>query len=205
MPSKVEPIEIFKQYVPNAAVAYCFELWKKHAFYLNIKQKRATKLGDYRYDPRDRSHTITVNADLNQYSFLVTYLHEVAHLTTQLQMGNKAEPHGSEWKSEFRKIALPMVSTEVFPLEIVIALQHYFKNPTASSCSDPALMRALHGFDTDSPATLLADVSMGKTFELSGRLFIKENIQRTRILCKELSSGRKYLIHKAALVILKTE
>lgn len=195
-----KPIEIFQQYLPEQAVNYCAELWVKYGFHLNIKQKRATKLGDYRYDSRDKSHTISVNADLNPYSFLITYLHEVAHLTTQITYGSKVDPHGIEWKNEFKKIALPMVSPEVFPNQIIVALQRYFKNPKASSCSDPVLMKALHIFDVDNSATMLADVLHGKTFEFSGRIFKKESIQRTRVMCLELNTGRKYLISKAAFV-----
>jgi SprT protein len=205
MPSKDHPVQIFHQYLPAQAVQYCFELWKKFDFYLNIKQKRSTKLGDYRYDPRDKSHTITVNADLNPYSFLVTYLHEVAHLVTQITYGHKADPHGQEWKDEFKKIAIPMVIPNVFPAQIIIALQRYFKNPKASSCSDPVLMKALHDHDENSQGTMLGEITTGKTFEFSGRVFLKETVQRTRVLCKEVSTGRKYLISKAALVTTKRE
>jgi len=195
-----KPIDIFQQYLPEKAVNYCADLWVKYGFHLNIKQKRITKLGDYRYDSRDKSHTISINADLNPYSFLLTYLHEVAHLTTQVTYGNKAEPHGEEWKNEFKKIAFPMVNPDVFPNQIIVALQRYFKNPKASSCSDPILMKALKSFDENNPTTMLGDVLHGTNFEFNGRLFRKEAIQRTRIMCVELNTKRKYLISKAAFV-----
>ena len=194
------PTEIFQQYLPANAVNYCIELWTKYGFHLNIKQKRATKLGDYRYDLRDKSHTISVNADLNPYSFLITYLHEVAHLVTQITFGSKVDPHGIEWKNEFKKIAIPMVEPDIFPNEIILALQRYFKNPKASSCSDPVLMKALHLFDIDKSSVMLGEVLHGKLFEFSGRMFKKESIQRTRVMCLEMNTGRKYLISKAAFV-----
>lgn len=195
-----KPIDIFQQYLPEQAVNYCTQLWVQHGFYLNIKQKRATKLGDYRYDSKDKSHSISVNADLNPYSFLITYLHEVAHLTTQVAFGNKAQPHGEEWKNEFKKIAFPMVNPDVFPNQIIIALQRYFKNPKASSCSDPALMKALKIFDKDNSTTMLSDVKQGNIFDFNGRTFKKETKQRTRVMCLEMSTGRKYLISTAAFV-----
>jgi predicted SprT family Zn-dependent metalloprotease len=204
MPNPTHPVEIFKKYVPELAVLYCFELWKKYDFHLNIKKKRNSKLGDYRFDFQTKLHTITVNADLNPYSFLITYLHEVAHLITQITYGNRAEPHGIEWKNEFKKIALPMVNDQIFPPDLLLTIQKYFKNPKASSCADPQLMKQLHVYNkNNNDSTILDDVSIGKSFELSGRIFIKESTQRTRVMCRELSTGKKYLISKAAFVNIK--
>lgn len=203
---KTNPKDIFFRYFPAASVDYCFDLWHKHQFYFKIPQKRATKLGDYRYDPRTKLHTITVNADLNAFSFLVTYLHEVAHLLVQKKYGSKVDPHGIEWKNEFVSVAKPMLNTQVFPSVVLTALKQYFQNPKASSCSDHNLQRALQWFDDnstsdDSPSMpYLSDLQVGKRFRFRDRDFIKEETRRTRILCKEIASGKKYLISALAKV-----
>ena len=45
---------------------------------LSIKESRATKLGDYRF--YKGQHHISINNDLNPYSFLITLTHEIAHM-----------------------------------------------------------------------------------------------------------------------------
>ena len=80
--AKKQLYQILKAHVPDDAVHYCLELWTSIPFNFKVKNNRTTKLGDYRYDRRNGAHSITVNMDLNEYSFLITYIHEVAHLLT---------------------------------------------------------------------------------------------------------------------------
>ncbi|MFN0047992.1 MAG: SprT-like domain-containing protein [Cytophagales bacterium] len=196
----VNPKDVFYQYFPASAVEYCFQLWQQYQFYFKINKKRQTRLGDYRFHTITKLHTITVNADLNPLSFLVTYLHEVAHLINQVKNGSKVEPHGKEWKNEFIAIAKPMLNTEVFPSFVLDVLAKYFKNPKASSCSDHELQKALQWFDEGGDHLYLSDIQIGKLFEFNKRQFQKEEIRRTRILCKEIATGKKYLISKMAKV-----
>lgn len=200
MPKISDPKAVFYQYFPAPAVEYCFDLWLLHKFHFKIPKKRQTRLGDYRFDPATRLHTITVNADLNPFSFLVTYLHEVAHLNTQMKYGNRVDPHGKEWKNEFIAIAKPMLSTQIFPSFVLDALKKYFINPKASSCSDHELQKALQWFDEEGNHLYLGDIQPGKLFQFNDRKFLKEEVRRTRILCKEIATGKKYLISKMAKV-----
>lgn len=200
---KSDPKTVFFSYFPENAVDYCFDIWKKNDFHFKITKKRQTKLGDYRFYFLDKSHTITINGDLNRYSFLVTYLHEVAHLYTRLKHGNKPEPHGQEWKTEFKLVAKPMLISEVFPPKILRVFSDYLVNPKASSCADHDLIDALSSYDEPDNKEPLVQVSVGKTFAFNNRVFMKEKSVRTRSLCKEIESGRKYLISNAARVIAK--
>jgi SprT protein len=73
-------------------------------FKLKITKERSTKLGDYT-SPRDGlNHTITINHNLNQYSFFITLVHEIAHLHTFNKHRNTVAPHGQEWKQSFQSI-----------------------------------------------------------------------------------------------------
>jgi len=200
MPQLSNPKAVFYQYFPVAAVEYCFQLWNQHKFHFKINKKRQTRLGDYRYNPTTKLHAITVNADLNRFSFLVTYLHEVAHLSTQLKYGSRVDPHGNEWKNEFIAVAEPMLTSEVFPAFVLKALEKYFVNPKASSCSDHELQKALQWFDEGGDHFYLSDIQIGKLFEFNKRKFQKEELRRTRVLCKEIATGKKYLISKMAKV-----
>ncbi|MEQ8926509.1 MAG: SprT-like domain-containing protein [Fulvivirga sp.] len=187
------------KFMPEPAVNYCYELWAKHNFKLSIKKKRQTKLGDYKYNPKTKSHYITVNNDLNPYSFLITYIHEVAHLVTFQDYGRRAAPHGKEWKSVFKNLMLPLLNNNIFPDDVLRTLASYLKNPKASSCNDHALTKMLSKYD-EKNGVFLEEIPTGKVFKLGNRTFKKESLRRTRFVCEEIPTGRKYLISKSALV-----
>lgn len=193
--------DIFERFVPQEAAGYCFKLWNYFGFEFKIKRSRQTKLGDYRYNPQTKKHTITINNDLNPFSFLVTYLHEVAHLVTFEQHGHSANPHGLEWKQNFRKVAKPVLNEKVFPENILLALTSYFKNPKAASCSDPVLYRVLKQFDLPTGKIMLRQVQLGSAFDFNGRKFKKLEQKRTRAVCLELKSNKRYLISEVAEVV----
>ncbi|WP_425392436.1 SprT-like domain-containing protein [Ekhidna sp.] len=193
--------EVFKKFVPEASVSYCVKLYERMGFEFKIKKARQTKLGDYRFNPKTNKHTITINNDLNPFAFLVTYLHEVAHLIAFKQYGRRIQPHGKEWKKSFKEISEPMLTTEVFHVSVLSALKRYFKNPKASSCSDPTLYQILKQFDDPSDKVFLKDISIGGTFKFNKKAFIKLEKKRTRSVCQEIRSKRKYLISEIAEVI----
>lgn len=202
MKEKPDPKIIFTTYFPPFAVEYCFLLWKTYNFDFKITKKRQSKLGDYRYTFATKEHAITVNANLNAFSFLVTYIHEVAHLTTQLKFGNKPEPHGNEWKSEFKLLAKPILNTQVFPPNILQVFSKYLINPKASSCADVDLMQALQQHDEPDNTVLLTTIEVGKVFYLKGKKFKKDSINRSRSICTEVISEKKYLVSNVAKVVL---
>ena len=194
--------EVFQKFIPPTAVSYCNKLYQRLGFEFKIKKARQTKLGDYRFNPTSNRHTITINNDLNPFAFLVTYLHEVAHLIAFKQYKRSIQPHGKEWKKCFKDIAEPMLNEAVFPKEILSALKKYFKNPKASSCSDPVLYQILKQFDAPSDKLLLKEIPLGTSFEFNNRSFKKLEKKRTRSVCQELSSRRKYMISDLAEVIV---
>lgn len=192
--------DVFRRFVPQEAAKYCLKLWEHFGFEFKIKKSRQTKLGDYRYAFKTKKHTITINNDLNPYAFLVTYLHEVAHLITFEEHGRKVSPHGTEWKSNFVKVAKPMLNEQVFPAPVLNALLHYFKNPKASSCSDPALYNVLRQFDGPSDLIPLSKIAPGSSFVFNDVIYRKLEKKRTRSVCLQLETNRKYLISEVAQV-----
>lgn len=190
-----------ERFVPSNAVHYCYDLWAEHPFQFIVATNRATKLGDYRFNPADKSHVITVNRGINPYSFLVTYIHEVAHMTANLRYGPNIKPHGDEWKSEFQRVMLPILNDLVFPDKILKPLRGYMRNPKASSQSDPYLAKALKSFDPQDDTTIyLHQLGEGTVFTFQSRVFKKEKKQRTRSLCLEIGTGKRYLIPEIAPV-----
>jgi SprT protein len=194
--------ELLLNHLPENTVSYCYQLWIENHFKFIVTKKRETKLGDYRYHYIQKTHTITVNKDLNQYTFLVTYLHEVAHLTTQIKYGSKIKPHGQEWKNEFKILLEPLMSREFFPEKILDALKKYMTDPKASSCGDLNLLKALSEYDGNTHMTFLSEINQGETFRFNKKYFLKESIRRTRAICKDVKTGRKYFISEGAMVEL---
>lgn len=189
-------------YLPPASINLVNHQFSTIRVNITITRKRATKHGDYR-QPEKGVHRISINQTLNQYAFLITLLHELAHAQCTEQYGRRAKPHGREWKTLFRDLLLPHVMRNVFPVDLAIELQRHLKNPKASSSSDHGLTRCLRKYDEGDPKTLLDDLSVGDTFLLGrARIFEKGVKKRTRHLCKELQNGRQYLISGIAEVQL---
>ncbi len=192
--------EMLERHVPQAAVSYCLSLWLHYPFHFRITRQRKTKQGDYRYYKREKSHTITINHNLNPYSFLITYIHEIAHLETFQQFGFKIAPHGLEWKNHFRTLMRPLLLPSIFPDDILLALSRYLQNPKASTCSDPGLIRALQQQDANEGFITLADVQLNRKFRFNQRVFLKEEVKRTRAWCREVKTGKCYTVAESALV-----
>ena len=190
----------FENYVPSTAVDYCKALWQQEGFLLKITRSRRSKLGDYCYHP-DRGHQITVNHDLNPHAFLITYLHEVAHLLVFKRYGARKAPHGKEWKRSFVELLKPVMSEAYFPASVLAALRAYCLNPTAATSSFLPLKVALQAFDTPTPGLLpLHTLAVGELFELNLRRFKRLEMRRTRILCADARTGKKYTVGAAVLV-----
>ena len=196
--------EVFARFVPHGAVAYCNKLYQRLSFEFKVKKSRQTKMGDYRYDFRSGKQSITINNDLNPYAFLITYLHEVAHLMAFSKFGRKIQPHGQEWKNAFKEVSQPMLTSDIFPPPVLSALSHYLKNPKASSCSDPRLYSVLKKYDQREDVLLLKEINLGQRFYFNQKLFVKLEKKRTRSVCQEVVSKKKYLISEIAEVTTET-
>ncbi|MDF2447990.1 MAG: SprT family zinc-dependent metalloprotease [Bacteroidota bacterium] len=196
--------EILRKYIPEFAVTQIAIWIIEFDFKLKITRERSTKLGDYT-SPRDGlNHTITVNHNLNQYSFFITLVHEIAHLYTYNKYRNTVAPHGEEWKHSFRMLMSPFLSTDNLPLDILYALRKYLQNPAAASCSDMTLMRTLKLYDsadTNAHLILLEHLPFRTQFLYNGsRVFEKGEKLRKRYRCREISSGAIYLFSPLAEV-----
>lgn len=188
--------EILKKYLPDQSVVLIAQWIVEFDFKLKIKKERSTRLGDYTSPHNGLNHTITVNHNLNKYAFLITLVHEVAHLVTYNQYKNSVNPHGTEWKQNFQKLMQPFLNTDIFPLEVFAALRRYMQNPAASSCTDVTLLKTLKLHDADSDTVFLEYLPFNATFLYNGsRIFQKGERIRKRFKCKELKTGAVYLFN----------
>jgi hypothetical protein len=107
-----------------------------------------------------------------------------------------------EWKNAFRTLLEPILVSKNLPNDIEKALWKSFTNTKASSCSDLNLSRALKKYDAPSNDISLEEIPLASNFSVNGRTFEKGLLRRSRYLCKELTSGKQYLIHALATVQL---
>ncbi len=192
--------ETFQTYIPKASITPIFQLIKENNIHLKIVKERVTRHGDYRKLPNGQ-HQITVNATLNKYRFLITILHEIAHLLAFKEFGRKIKPHGIEWKQTFQQLILPFLRPEIFPLQLLPLLAIHFKNPRASSDTDAKLSLALKYYDLPNDKNYIFEIPFGEKFKLyNGKVFQRGKKRVKRFECLEIATGRIYLFNPNAEV-----
>lgn len=191
---------ILAKYLPEEYCDLVIDLLIKHPVRFKVSKPRKTKLGDFRAN-RTGLHQITINGDLNQYAFLITTLHEFAHLITYEQHSNRVQPHGIEWKNNFRSLLDEVLNKKALPKTLDVALGNYFLRMKASSCTDINLQRVLMTFDESSgDEEILENLKTNDKFVLNNRVFVKGNLRRTRYLCTDTNNNRVYLVNALAKV-----
>jgi hypothetical protein len=201
--------ETLKRYIPEVAVDDVYYWLENKKIHLKITRKRTTKLGDYRPPIGYPTHRISINHDLNPFAFLITFLHELAHLLVYEKHGRVKMPHGIEWKREYKNLLVHFINKGSFPDDISKALSKNIEKSKASSSADLELTRVLKKYDnngndnSDNAAIIfLEEIEEGEKFIYGrNRLFLKMEKRRTRYRCKELSTGRIFLFHPLAEVI----
>lgn len=194
--------EVLARYIPSHAVDPVLNLIQSQQVHLKIVNERKTRHGDYRRLPNG-THQITVNANLNPYRFLITLIHEIAHLVAFEAFGRSVKPHGPEWKRTFQKLMLPYIRPEIFPAEVLPFIARHFRNPRASSDTDAHLSVALKKFDRPNDKNYVFEVPHGSTFRIyNGKVFKKGGRRIKRYECVEVNTGRVYLFQPNAEVEL---
>lgn len=195
--------QIIAKYLPEHAVDTIFELIKMYGVHLKIVNERVTRHGDYRRDPAGY-HQITVNSNLNKYRFLITLIHEIAHLAAFEKFGRNIKPHGDEWKLTFQKLMVPFIRPDVFPPVLLPLLARHFRNPKASSDTDATLALALKQFDEKaSEKSYIFEIPYGSQFRIYNGKIFKKGAQRVkRFECTEVATGKLYLFNPNAEVEL---
>ncbi len=188
-------------FAPPFLVNYLTNIVEKLNVDLCIVKPRKTKLGDCKIDIKNKRIRISINNDLNQYSFSITLLHELAHAATTEKYGRFVKPHGREWKNEFKEMLLPLLDSKEFPEEIKSALLFSLNSMKASSCADYSLWKALHKHDKKDVSVLyLEQIQVGEKFLFKAREYRTISKKRSRYLCEEIASKKQYLIHRLAKI-----
>ncbi len=201
---------ILHNYIPEKSIDLVEELLDKYHFFLKIKNNRKTKHGDFR-PLKNGTYQITINGDMNPYRFLITLIHEIAHLKTYLEykdsylkinFSKKIKPHGIQWKRNFQELMLPFLKPDIFPDEILGVLANYLRNPKASTDSDAKLSLILKQQDPKNDKNYIFEIPINTKFQYNNRIFAKGKKRRTRYECTEIKTKKIYLFHQNAEVLL---
>lgn len=204
--SVAQNIAVLQRFLPAETAPLIAQWVDQYQVELKISKGRTSKYGDYRPPQRGAGHKISVNRDLNPYAFLVTAVHEFAHLTNWNKHHHKVKPHGEEWKSEFKLMMQPFFQMNIFPEDIRKALVLYLQNPSASSCTDLNLLRTLRLYDQPKNSITVDKLPSDSIFLMkNGRAFKKGILIRKRYRCVELATNRIYLFSPVAEVFLKKD
>lgn len=198
--------QLLAQHVPAAALAQVVEWVENLEFHLTISRSRHSKLGDYRAPSGIRQqHRISVNGDLNPYAFLQTLVHEIAHLLTWQQYRQSVAPHGNEWKQQYVALMQHCLEQQFFAPDLVPFIQAHLRSPAAASCSDTALLRAMKQYNFQPPTEKgkihIEDVAPQTLFLYRRKMYRLEEKRRSRYLCTEIVSGRKFTFSALVEVI----
>ncbi len=195
MPKQEAPLDYLRRFIPEPAVLKVLEYLRQYNVHLTITQERKTVLGDYRHATQYKTHRISVNGTLNKYAFLITLVHELAHLVTFTQYANRVQAHGKEWKTLYAVLLSEFLKEGIFPADIQEAIRESMHDLPASSCADEGLMRVLRRYDRNNNGmVLIEEVPEGQLFDIGeGRIFKKGKKLRKRYQCLELKTGKMYL------------
>lgn len=193
--------------MPEAAAPVIAAWIHKTGCLFKITKSRKTKFGDYRAPYAGQGHRISVNHDLNPYAFLITAIHEFAHLKTWEEYDFKIKPHGAEWKHNFRGLMRPFLTRDIFPPDLKNILEAHMDNPAASSCVDPGLYKSLQKYNLQQKATcFVEDLEPNADFVAqNGKVFTKREKVRTRYRCQDRKTGLIYLFPALAEVYPNVE
>ncbi len=195
------------KFLPANSIDTVMRWIQSYQFQLTIAKARSSKLGDFRPpNPKKPYYRISVNHNLNPYEFLITLVHEVAHLLTFDEYGRKVEPHGKEWKNQYAALLQETIQLNCYPTELLPAIQAHIQRPGASSCADAQLARELRKYNVDPiPFQLLEELPASTQFVIRTdrrkRLFKKGARLRKRYRCVEVATGKTYLVSPVAEVV----
>lgn len=203
MPRKEAPIDQLQFYLPPDTYEAVLQYLYHYKVHLTVAKERKTVLGDYRHRTHGQTHRISVNGNLNPYSFLITLLHELAHLLTFEQFGNKVQSHGKEWKYTFGQLLDQFIQHKIFPANINYALLQSLQNPSASSCADDVLLRVLKLYDKKkNNLVFVENIAESHLFQTpDGKIFRRGERLRKRFKCVEVATKRFYLFSPVYEVI----
>ena len=195
MPKKESPLTALNSFLPEGSFDEVARYLHQYKVHLTITRERQTILGNYRNKISDKNHRISVNGNLNKYAFLITLLHELAHLLAHEKYGHRIQAHGKQWKEEYGKILSEFIPKKIFPADIERSLLLSLNDPAATTCAEPHLTRTLRKYDVKKEGYFFVEeLPAGSLFKVNnGAVFKKGERIRKRFKCVEVATKKVYL------------
>lgn len=179
-------------FLPNDFQEYILKKINDEEIFFRLSKPRKSKLGDYKYNFQKKTHSISLNVDLSEIQFLITFIHELAHKKCYDKYNGSVASHGIEWKLIFVKLLKEAKSSLNFTQDQENTINQSIQSPRASSTKNTFI---------EEGQLSVSDLNPNDQFELiKGRKFQLIKKRRTRYLCTDLSNGKLYAVSGKALV-----
>ncbi|HAQ64986.1 MAG TPA: hypothetical protein DCR43_03900 [Bacteroidales bacterium] len=186
----------------GTAGLYCSQIAGIKSINFKLTRERTSKHGDYRSHVNRWRHQISINSTLPPHHFLVTLLHETAHLLVHERYRNHGDPHGPHWKAAFAEIILPWVVPGVLPPKLAMALKNHIEKGYATTTGDAGLLSVFRELEGIAQSIItLETLPPGAVFAIQGQLFRKGEKMRTFYRCVSLTNNREYRVRITAEVM----
>lgn len=192
-------LALLAQKVPAYGLPIVGRLVRAYDFRFRFAKPRRSKLGDFTRSAQG-AVTLTVNVDLSAELFLVTFLHEVAHLEATLGRTRRELPHGRRWQGCFgallKELCRDAEGQMAQPLRD--ALLAHSAAPSATLHADVRLAALLLPAGKEASqssvegGSIVETLVAGTPFAYRGRSFLLAGKLSKRHYATELKSGRLY-------------
>jgi hypothetical protein len=193
--------QILSKYLSESCVDNVYKWFRQHHASLKITSGRSTKLGDYRPPHNGLPHRITVNHNLNKHEFVITLVHEMAHLLCFKKHGRGVKPHGNEWKLVYRDLFPEICPPGILPGDVEQSIQTFFHPQTSYRQGNEVLKEALRKYDSGPENITVEDIPDGGDFIFGQRIFRRVSKLRKRYKCMCLENKRLYSFGAMAVVV----
>lgn len=189
---------------PLETLDFVYDLFSNGHFSLKVSAPRISKKGDFRYHLQSQKiPLITINADLCPYEFLLVFLHEAAHYNVFIKYKiQDVRSHGAEWKSEYLLLLQQLLESCTLPDDIRQAFVKHSQNVKSSSAIDQHLEDVFQKYrNQHDDTTSLSKLKVGDKFILRHELFVVNEFLRTRAICTNMCTNRRFYVPGCAVVI----
>lgn len=185
----------------GTAAIYCRQIAGIRSINFKLTRERTSKHGDYRNHVSKWRHQISINVTLSPYHFLVTLLHETAHLFVHERYRNHGDPHGPRWKAAFSEVIQPWIVQGILPPKLAFALENHIRKGYATTTGDAGLLAVFRELESVGQSIITLDsLPPGTVFELQGHFFRKGEKMRTFYRCYSLTGKKEYRVRGTAEV-----
>ena len=191
-------LETLEKFIPKHASVPLRTWVENQSILFKITRERASILGSYKKLNTKYRHQITINGNISPEQFFFVLTHELAHLKVRELYGQKALPHGKEWKAIYREMLLE--SIQCYSLDLQPLIIRFSKSPKANFMASGELVYYFFKGNLKEEEVFLSDLSPTHRFLYKKQEHIIIERRKKNYLCKNLANGKGYIFQPLASV-----